>query len=314
VSVSDTGNKYVVTGQRARQMRVVPADVLKRLYTRSDWAGAKQTAAHAGLLVLGGGAILLTRDSWWVVIPLLAQAVFVNALFGAMHESVHYGSFRTRWMADVLAFFSGAAILNNAGFYRHYHMAHHRYTQDPERDPELITSGTPRTWGNYLFRVSSIPFFILRTRDILLFPFGFKGDVDYIHPSGWAEARRWARWLLAFYLVLIAVSIALQTTVVLWVWFGPLLIGAPLLRLYLLCEHTLCPNSDDGFANTRTTISNPLVRFLMWNLPYHAEHHLLPNIAFHHLPEAHQYLRPHLKFIGKGYLQVQGEIIHSLSS
>ena len=138
-------------------------------------------------MVAGGAAILLTRGTWWVVIPLIAQAFFVNALFAAMHESVHYGSFKTRWMADVLAFFSGAAILNNAGFYRHYHMAHHRYTQDPARDPELITSGTPRTWGNYLLRVSSLPFFVLRSRDILLFPFGFRGDVDYIHPSGWVR-------------------------------------------------------------------------------------------------------------------------------
>ena len=163
-------------------------------------------------------------------------------------------------------------------------MAHHRYTQDPERDPELITSGTPRTWKNYLLRVSSLPFFVLRTRDILLFPFGYRGRVDYIHPSGWGEARRWSRYLLAFYALLLAGSIALHTTALLWVWLLPLAIGSPLLRLYLLCEHTLCPNSDDGFANTRTTISNPIVRFLMWNLPYHAEHHLLPNIPFHHLP------------------------------
>ena len=83
------------------------------------------------------------------------------------------------------------------------------------------------------------------------------------------------------------------------------------MRLYLLCEHTLCPNSDDGFANTRTTLSNPLVRFLMWNLPYHAEHHLLPNIAFHHLPEAHQYLRPHLKFVAKSYFNTNREIVRS---
>ena len=294
-------------------MRVVPAEVLKRLYTRSDWAGAKHTAVHLALLVLGGAAILYTRDSWWVVLPLIAQAFFVNSLFGAMHESVHYGSFKTRWMADVLAFFSGAAILNNAGFYRHYHMAHHRYTQDPERDPELITSGTPRTWKNYLFRVSSIPFFVLRARDILLFPFGFKGDVDYIHPSGWAEARRWARYLLAFYLLLLAGSIYFQTTAVLWVWVLPLAIGSPLLRLYLLTEHTLCPNSDDGFANTRTTVCNPVLRFLMWNLPFHAEHHLLPNIAFHNLPEAHTYLRPHLKYVAKSYTQTHREIIGVLS-
>ncbi|MDP1836944.1 MAG: fatty acid desaturase, partial [Reyranella sp.] len=166
---------YQVTGQRARQMRVVPAEVLKRLYGRSDAKGFVQTGAHLALLVLGGWLILETRGTWWVVPALLLQAVFVNTLFGAMHESVHYGSFKTRWLADVLAFFSGAAILNNAGFYRHYHLAHHRYTQDPLRDPELITSGTPTGWGSYLFRVSSIPFLMIRARDIFLFPFGFRG-------------------------------------------------------------------------------------------------------------------------------------------
>jgi len=237
-----------------------------------------------------------------------------ESLFGAMHESVHYGSFKTRWMADLLAFFSGAAILNNAGFYRHYHMAHHRYTQDPARDPELITSGTPRSWGNYLFRVSAIPFFLLRFRDIFLFPFGFRGDVNYIHEKAWPEVRRWGRWLLAFYAVLLAGSLALQSDVLLWVWLIPLAIGAPLLRLYLLCEHTLCPNSDDGFANTRTTLCNPLLRFLMWNLPYHAEHHLLPNIAFHHLPEAHRHLRPHLKFVARSYTGTNREIVRSFAT
>jgi len=305
---------YVVTGQRARQMRVVPAVVLKRLYARSDWAGLRQTVAHVGLLVAGGWLVLATKGSWWLLPTLLLQGILVNALFGAMHESVHYGSFKTRRFADLLAFFSGAAILNNAGFYRHYHMAHHRYTQDPLRDPELVTSGTPRSWGNYLLRVSSIPFFILRTRDIFLFPFGYRGDVNYIHESAWPEARRWGRWLLALYAVLLAGSILLRTDVLLWVWLIPLAVGAPLLRLYLVCEHTLCPNSDDGFANTRTTLTNPLVRLIMWNLPYHAEHHLLPNIAFHHLPEAHQYLRPHLKHVAKSYTQVNREIVRSFSA
>ncbi|WP_428669687.1 fatty acid desaturase [Reyranella sp.] len=304
---------YVVTGQRARQMRVVPAAVLKKLYARSDWAGLKQTAAHVLLLVAGGWLVLETRGTWWVLPALLLQGILVNALFGAMHESVHYGSFKTRRYADLLAFFSGAAILNNAGFYRHYHMAHHRYTQDPLRDPELVTSGTPRTWGNYLYRVSSIPFFKLRVRDILLFPFGFRGNVTYIHESAWPEVRRWGRWLLALYAVLLVGSIVLRTDALLWVWLIPLAVGAPLLRLYLVCEHTLCPNSDDGFANTRTTLCNPLLRFIMWNLPYHAEHHLLPNIAFHHLPEAHQYLRPHLEHVAKSYTQVNREIVRSFA-
>jgi fatty acid desaturase len=51
----------------------------------------------------------------------------------------------------------------------------------------------------------------------------------------------------------------------------------------------------------------------MWNLPYHAEHHLLPNIAFHHLPEAHRYLRPHLKYVSRSYVEVQREIVRTLA-
>lgn len=292
-------------------MRVVPAEVLKRLYGRSDLHGAFQTAAHVVLLALGGWLILETRGSWWVVPALLFQGLVINALFAAMHEAVHYNAFRTRRLNDVLAFFSGAAILNNAGFYRHYHYAHHRYTQDPARDPELISAVVPTNWRQYLYRVSALPFVMLRARDIFLFPFGGRGNVGYIHDGAWPEVRRWGRWLLAFYAALLAGSIASGSTVLLWVWLLPLLVGLPFLRLYLLCEHTLCPESDDGFANTRTTLSNPLVRFLMWNLPYHAEHHLFPNIPFHHLPEAHVHLRPHLKHVARSYTGVQREIVRS---
>ena len=308
-----TAASFTVTGQRAQQMRVLPTDMLRRLSQPSDAAGAVQTAAHLALLVAGGALVLWARGGWWVVPALVLQGVFVNALFGAMHESVHYGSFKTRRLADVLAFFSGAAILNNAAFYRAYHMAHHRYTQDPARDPELITATPPGSWPAYLLRLSALPFLVLRARDLLLFPFGFKGDVTYIEESAWPEVRRWGRLLLAFYAALVVGSLALHTDVVLWVWFLPLLCGLPFLRAYLVCEHTLCPNSDDGFANTRTTTSNALVRFLMWNLPYHAEHHLFPSIAFHNLPEAHRSLRPHLKAVAPGYISVHREIIRSFS-
>ena len=52
-SSSASPPRFVVTGQRARQMRVIPSDVLKRLYTRSDRAGFVQTAAHLAVLVAG---------------------------------------------------------------------------------------------------------------------------------------------------------------------------------------------------------------------------------------------------------------------
>ncbi len=308
-----TATSFTVTGQRAQQMRVLPGDVLRRLSSPSDAAGFVQTAAHLALLVVGGWLVLATRGTWFVVPALVLQGIFVNALFGAMHESVHYGSFKTRRLADILAFISGAAILNNAAFYRAYHMAHHRYTQDPARDPELITATPPHSWRTYLLRLSALPFLALRARDLACFPMGIRGDVTYIEDAAWREIEHWGQLLIVFYGFLIAASCVFTTDMVLWVWFLPLLCGLPFLRAYLVCEHTLCPNSDDGFANTRTTRSNALVRFLMWNLPYHAEHHLFPSIAFHNLPEAHRLMRPHLKVLAPGYISVHREIIKSFA-
>jgi fatty acid desaturase len=55
------------------------------------------------------------------------------------------------------------------------------------------------------------------------------------------------------------------------------------------------------FANTRTTFTTGLVRFLAWNMPYHAEHHAWPSVPFHKLPDLHRIARPHLKETEQGY-------------
>jgi len=84
-------------------------------------------------------------------------------------------------------------------------------------------------------------------------------------------------------------------------WIGPQLLGQPPLRAYLLAEHTSCTNDANGLTNTRTTLTNGLVRLLMWNMPFHAEHHLYPSIPFHRLPDAHLAIRERLGFVQQGY-------------
>ena len=59
-------------------------------------------------------------------------------------------------------------------------------------------------------------------------------------------------------------------------WIGPQLLGQPPLRAYLLAEHTGCTEDRNGLTNTRTTLTSAPVRLLMWDMPYHAEHHLFP--------------------------------------
>jgi len=88
---------------------------------------------------------------------------------------------------------------------------------------------------------------------------------------------------------------------ILWAWIVPVLIGQPALRLYLLAEHGDCPRVADMFENTRTTFTNRIVRFVAWNMPYHAEHHVFPAVPFHKLPALHVRMREHLKVTADGY-------------
>ncbi len=58
---------------------------------------------------------------------------------------------------------------------------------------------------------------------------------------------------------------------------------------------------DNGLTNTRTTLTNGLMRLLMWNMPFHTEHHLYPPIPFHRLPDAHAAMRERLGVLQQGY-------------
>jgi fatty acid desaturase len=50
----------------------------------------------------------------------------------------------------------------------------------------------------------------------------------------------------------------------------------------------------------------------MWNMPYHAEHHLYPSTPFHLLPALHRELRDHLRRLAPGYVAANREILESL--
>jgi fatty acid desaturase len=99
---------------------------------------------------------------------------------------------------------------------------------------------------------------------------------------------------------LAAVSLV-WTPILLWVWVLPVLMGQPVLRLYLLAEHGDCPHVADMFLNTRTTFTSRVVRFLAWNMPYHVEHHVFPAVPFHNLPDLHRLMRGNLKVTAEGY-------------
>lgn len=286
----------------------VPYAELKALSEPSDAAGLRQLLGHAALILASGTLLWLSHGAPWLLVPaLLLHGILLTFLFSPLHETIHRTAFRSKGLNDAVAWFAGTLLVLPPAYFRYFHFAHHRHTQDPERDPEIY-SPRPASWPAYLWHVSGLPFWASNLRVLLTHAAG-RVPEPFIPKGRRGEIVKEARILLAVYAGVAALSVALGTPAALVYWVVPMLLGQPFLRLYLLAEHGACPLVRDMLANTRTTKTNAAVRFLAWNMPYHIEHHVYPALPFHRLPEAHALLRDRLQVVTPGYLAAQKEII-----
>ena len=119
-----------------------------------------------------------------------------------------------------------------------------------------------------------------------------------------------ARVMLAIYVGLAVVSVALETWAVAIYWAIPTVIGVPVARALRVADHTGCTEGKlDLRTYARTVKTDPLTRFLCWNMPYHCEHHLAPSVPFHALPALHAEVGHEMNSVDKGYWAVQWDVL-----
>ncbi|MFN3641408.1 MAG: fatty acid desaturase [Gemmobacter sp.] len=284
-------------GDHRAFLAALPAGVRAGLVATADGPGLRRAGGHLGAIAGLGVLIAAGVPGWWLL--LVSQGVLVVFLFTALHEASHRTPFATRWMNDALAALAGFLLLLPPEWFRAYHFAHHRFTQDPLRDPELA-SPKPATRAALLWHCTGLPTWAGAIR-VLLRNAARGAPEDFVPPRLAGRMRAEARAMLALYAALAGVSVAAGSAVLVWVWVVPALLGQPFLRVYLLAEHGRCAFVADMFENTRTTFTSRLVRWLAWNMPYHAEHHAFPAVPFHRLPALHALARGHLKVTAPGY-------------
>lgn len=279
------------------------------LLARADGPGLRQAALHLGAILVIGGLILVGAP--FLPLLILIQGILIAFLFTALHETIHKTAFASPALNKAMAFVSGFLIALPPDWFRYFHFAHHRHTNDPARDPELARP-KPQNFRAYLWYLSGLPVWISHFRTLTINAAGRNSD-SYVPPKGAAKVKAEARLFLALYAVIAGLSVALQSSALVWIWLLPLLVGQPFLRAYLLAEHAGCPHITDMLANSRTTFTNGLVRFLAWNMPYHAEHHAFPAVPFHKLADFHALTRPHLKVTERGYGKFHLKLLSGLA-
>lgn len=288
------------------------AAALKALSTPSDARGLLQAAGHFALIAAGGAAVWLSRDSLWVLPALLAEGVALVFLFCALHEAVHYTPFASRGLNRALAWGCGLVLLIPPRWFRHFHLAHHRWTQDPARDPELATP-KPRGRAAFWLHVSGLPLW-RGTLAVLLRNAAGRNRDGFVPARERPAVAREARLMLAVYALVAALSLGLGSWAAVWLWLLPLALGQPFLRLYLLAEHSGCPEVPDMLRNSRTTRAGPLLRLLAWNMPFHAEHHAWPAAPFHALPRVHALIGARVEVQAPSYRAALGDVRRALGA
>ena len=100
------------------------------------------------LAIVIGSAVVFAeyRASWSVAwawnLPVFGAAIILiggiqHRLAGLGHESSHYSFMKNRFLNDLIPdLFCMFPLMTTIHFYRLFHMGHHQFTNDPDRDPD----------------------------------------------------------------------------------------------------------------------------------------------------------------------------------
>jgi fatty acid desaturase len=255
----------------------------QQLSTPRTWASAVHLAASSVLYVLL--ALLALRSPWPIRIPAwLAMGWLLLGNGAIVHEATHRHLFRSAAANRTAGALAGVAVLLPWGVYRPYHLSHHRYTvaiEDPEGPPLRFRS----RFEYPLLALGGVAFLVR------LLGFGLATAVG--RPPSWlrSSAQRRAAvtdTMLCLVAIAVVVWLALSNFAALCtIWLIPWLIALVIVvPLVLVTEHYgASVGTVEAAENTRTVVSNAVVRWMYWNNNFHAAHHQLPTVVYQSLPE-----------------------------
>ena len=113
----------------------LPAEKRAELLQKNDLSGAVHLTTHWGATLCLGMLICLQIPFWYLLLPL--QGILIVFCFTLLHETLHDTPFESQWLNRFAGFVSGLLLFIPPLWFRYFHLAHHRYTNDPENDPEL---------------------------------------------------------------------------------------------------------------------------------------------------------------------------------
>jgi len=285
---------------------------LRALSQRSDLRGWVQTGSHFAAIGVSGTLLWLLRSTAWAIPLFVLHGVLINYLYAGQHEFSHSTVFKTRRLNEVFGRLIGFIVLAPRDADQIQHFAHHRHTQIWRQDGELYRARF--TLRTYLLRLVGLEYWWANMSTLVLYSLGRVND-PYVVGDDKGRVIGEARWHVAGYAAIAGAAIWAHSWAPVLLWLAPLLALKIAHQLQNTIEHVGLPHTADMFANTRSVRTNPIMRWLGWQMQYHTAHHAFPSVPCYQLQALHQAL-----FVERGiepptmtYLGFQAKIIAALA-
>ena len=128
--------------------KLISKDVLKPFLQRNNINGLIHLGMHLGLIFLSGILIYISTNIFIKVLVMIAHGSFIAFLYAGLHECIHKSAFKNKKLNEIIGYSIGFILLRSFLNGRYRHMAHHTFTQHPEKDPDKVDF--PSSYTEYL--------------------------------------------------------------------------------------------------------------------------------------------------------------------
>jgi sphingolipid delta-4 desaturase len=258
--------------QRRRDILAAHPEV-RQLIAKNPWTAAWVLGLVAAQFVV---TVNIGDTPWWVMllVAYFFGAVANHALYVLMHECTHDTVFEKNTWNRVLGIICDFPLaLPSAMAFRKYHLMHHKYLGQYERDPDIVMKGEAKLIGTSPLK--KMLWIMLLSISQMLRPLKVKLLIGKPIGDGWMIANMLIQFLADAVLVY-AFGWTALVYLLLSTFFA---LGLHPMGGRWIQEHYSVDRKQDTHS-----YYGPLNK-LCFNMGYHVEHHDFANVPWNNLPK-----------------------------
>ncbi len=278
---------------------------------RSDYHGLVYLAKWGIACSISGMLVWFSIGTFYVWPAMFCFGVIVSVpAYSLSHETAHGTAFRTRWLNEIVFWFTSLLYGEEPLHRRYTHTNHHTHTWYVGLDSQMPFD-TPLDLKGWISDTSG--FSITRFQIRVNFQLATKQYTDImlsvVPKHELPKLTRNARIFIAVYsLILFLVFLGYMWPI--WFLVLPRILGYPIMLLFNLIQHVeMAENSPSIIDSTRSFRTNLVGKLLYLNMNNHIEHHLYPQVPFYSLPKLHQQIADQIPEPDPGFWRTNYEVL-----